>query len=113
MILETFSTLVHDPNHWLFEFLVGGIEEFVTGVLVGALLWPFIKRHIHKDVDKVETHEHGLIQTLDARLGLLEAYNELRYFGMLDGVPQYLPRAKPNVVSVPREGLYPLIKEEA
>ena len=51
ILLESFHTLVTDPNHWLFEFLVSGIEQVVIGGIIGALLWPRIKRHIHRDIN--------------------------------------------------------------
>ncbi len=49
MLLETFTTLLRDPNHWMFEFLVGGIEEIITGILIGVVIWPRIMRHWHRD----------------------------------------------------------------
>lgn len=53
---ETFWTLFHDAAHWKFELFVGGIEELVTGVLVGMVLWPKIKKHWqhHLERDKKE-----------------------------------------------------------
>jgi len=53
---ETFWTLFHDAAHWKFELFVGGIEELVTGVLIGMLLWPRIKKHWqhHLERDKKE-----------------------------------------------------------
>jgi hypothetical protein len=42
---ETFWTLFHDAAHWKFELFVGGVEELVTGVIIGMFLWPFIKKH--------------------------------------------------------------------
>jgi hypothetical protein len=59
MLLETFGTLLRDPNHWLFEFMVGGIEEIVTGVFIGAVIWPRIVRHWHRDAP----HRNG-VQTV-------------------------------------------------
>lgn len=50
MLLETFSELFHDPAHWYFEFLVGGIEFVVGDFVLGVLLWPRIRRHIHRDI---------------------------------------------------------------
>jgi hypothetical protein len=47
MILEpeTFRSLLHDRAHWQFELFVGGIEMVVFDLLIGALLFPFIKKH--------------------------------------------------------------------
>lgn len=75
MMLETFPTLLRDPAHWEFElFLI-----LIFDVLIGALAWPFIKRHIHKDVDdvsagiaQVEAHEHEQIDELKQRIAVLE-----------------------------------------
>jgi hypothetical protein len=47
---ETFWDLLRDPAHWQFELLVGFIEMLVFDVIIGALAWPVIKRHIHRDV---------------------------------------------------------------
>jgi hypothetical protein len=52
IILEAFTTLLRDPNHWYFELLVGGIEEIVFGIVIGAVVWPKIKQHIHRDVER-------------------------------------------------------------
>lgn len=75
LILESFTTLLQDPAHWAFEFLVGGIEELFFGVIVGVIVWPRIKRHFHADIedaartasggwtvtvtDNHEGHDHG------------------------------------------------------
>lgn len=53
LILETFGALLRDPAHWQFELLVGAVEMLIIDVLVGIVAWPFIKRHIHRDVDSV------------------------------------------------------------
>lgn len=50
MLLETFGQLFRDPAHWQFELLVGAVEMVVFDLLIGALAWPFIKRHIHRDI---------------------------------------------------------------
>ena len=41
-VVETFWTLARDPAHWLFEIMLMVIFDG----LVGALLWPFIKKHL-------------------------------------------------------------------
>ena len=49
---ETFWSLLHDVAHWEFEiFLMLLFDGFI-----GALLWPFIKKHIthHLERDKKE-----------------------------------------------------------
>ncbi len=38
---ETFWTLLHDAAHWEFEIFL----MLVFDGLVGAMLWPFIKKH--------------------------------------------------------------------
>ncbi len=72
MFLETFVELLLDPNHWGFEIVV----MLLFDVLIGALAWPAIKRHIHKDVDVAEEHEHDLIARLEQRLAVLEGDEE-------------------------------------
>lgn len=52
ILLEAFTTLLRDPNHWYFELLVGGIEEVVFGIVIGMVVWPKIKQHIHRDVER-------------------------------------------------------------
>lgn len=60
---ETFSTLLKDPAHWQFElFLI-----FLFDVLIGALLWPRLKKfisHHQEDDDK--------LQELERRVTFLE-----------------------------------------
>ena len=43
---ETFWTLLKDPAHWEFE----GFLMLLFDVLLGMILWPFVKRHIHRDI---------------------------------------------------------------
>jgi hypothetical protein len=38
---ETFWTLLHDAPHWEFELFL----MLVFDGIVGAMLWPFFKRH--------------------------------------------------------------------
>lgn len=38
---ETFWSLLHDPAHWEFEIFL----MLLFDVLIGALLWPFVKKH--------------------------------------------------------------------
>lgn len=52
MLLETFGQLARDPAHWQFELFVGFIEMLVFDVVVGTLLWPAIKDHIHRDINR-------------------------------------------------------------
>lgn len=58
MLLETFGQLARDPAHWQFELFVGFIETVVFDVVVGALVWPAIKDHIHRDINRMED-QHG------------------------------------------------------
>jgi len=47
---ETFWTLLHDKAHWEFE----GFLMLLFDVIIGAILWPFFKKHWqhHLDSDK-------------------------------------------------------------
>jgi hypothetical protein len=53
---ETFWTLLHNGAHWEFELFVGFVEMLVFDVLVGLMIWPFIKKHWnhHTERDKRE-----------------------------------------------------------
>lgn len=42
---ETFWTLFHDKAHWEFELFVGFVEMIAFDVIVGLLLYPWIKKH--------------------------------------------------------------------
>lgn len=60
ILAETFTTLLRDPAHWQFELFL----MLIFDVVIGALIWPAIKRHIHRDVDAAEEHEHDQIDLL-------------------------------------------------
>lgn len=64
MTAETFFTLLHDAAHWEFElFLI-----LVFDVLIGALVWPRIRRHIHRDVSHIgDVPAHTCTYTQDER----------------------------------------------
>lgn len=49
---ENWLTLTRDPHHLAFEVITGGIQQLVIGVLGGAVIWPRIKAHIHRDINK-------------------------------------------------------------
>ena len=68
MLLEAFTTLLLDPNHWAFELLL----EALSGGLVGAIVWPWIRRHIHRDVKRAEDHDHELICVLAEKVQAME-----------------------------------------
>ena len=52
MIAETFFQLLRDPAHWGMELVV----ELVTGVFIGAWVWPWAQRRWHRRHDaKVHT----------------------------------------------------------
>lgn len=79
MLAESFWTLLRDPAHWQFELFL----MLVFDVVLGALVWPVIKRHIHRDVDDAEEHEHDQIDllyeeiaALHQRIGVLEGDEE-------------------------------------
>lgn len=73
---ETFWTLLRDPAHWWFETLVSGLWELVFGVLLGVVVWPRIRRHIHRDSAKAAVHaaewEHEHEEALERRVKRLE-----------------------------------------
>jgi uncharacterized membrane protein len=51
---ETFWDLMRSPAHWMFEIFL----MVVFDLIIGALLWPFIKKHWshHADRDKKDGH---------------------------------------------------------
>lgn len=69
---ESFMDLLRDPNHWGFELFL----MLLFDVLIGALAWPAIKRHIHADLDNAGEVTEGWmrveINDLRHRLALLE-----------------------------------------
>jgi hypothetical protein len=64
LLLETYLSLLKDTNHWAFELTL----MLLFDVLIGALVWPYITRHIHRDVASAETHDHELIEQLKNRV---------------------------------------------
>jgi hypothetical protein len=65
---ETFFTLLSDPAHWLFELTLMAV---VDG-LIGALIWPRLKRWTHhhrEDDDKVAVLERQ-VKEMRAIMGL-------------------------------------------
>lgn len=81
ILAETFWDLLRDPAHWYFElFLI-----LLFDVLIGALAWPMIRRHIHRDVDDVEEHEHLLIDRLTQRIAVLEGDEEAIFKEVREG----------------------------
>lgn len=69
ILLETFWVLLRDPAHWEFELFLILLFDGV----IGALVWPFVRRHIHRDVRAAEQHDHELIRLLAERVGALES----------------------------------------
>lgn len=56
---ENWLTLVRDPHHLAFEAITGGVQQLVFGVIGGAVIWPRIKAHIHRDIAHgVDEEEH-------------------------------------------------------
>ena len=49
---ENLGTLLADPNHWIFEIFLMVIFDGV----VGALAWPFIKKHWKHHLRHDEIH---------------------------------------------------------
>jgi len=64
LLLETFGQLLRNPAHWEFEIFL----MLLFDVLIGALVWPQIQKHIHKDVNTAERHDHALIEALERRI---------------------------------------------
>jgi len=62
---ENWLTLLRDPHHILFETILSVGQILVINGLVLALVWPFIKRHIHRDIDSVAASEHDRIDHED------------------------------------------------
>ena len=42
---ETFRSLLQYRAHWEFELFVGFIEMVVFDVVIGAILWPLVRKH--------------------------------------------------------------------
>lgn len=59
--MSEFLHLLANPAHWLFE----GVSDLVIGVLFGAVVWPRIRAHFHRDIDRaaiqVDEHLHNVI----------------------------------------------------
>jgi len=49
---ETFFDLLKSPGHWLFELFLMAVFDGI----IGALLWPFVRKHWahHLDRDRKE-----------------------------------------------------------
>lgn len=65
---ESYGELMRNGNHLLWEATWWGVETLVLDLLVGLIAWPFIKRHFHRDIDRVESHEHRMLQALMLRV---------------------------------------------
>lgn len=109
ILLESFSYLLRDPGHWGFELLVGGIEMLLFDLMIGAILWPRIKAHIHRDLDELKIDEHHLLfesqdvcddyaNELDRRLSILEELNRL-----YDDIANRLNEVEENVILLGRQ----------
>lgn len=48
---EGFFDLLRDPNHLLFEFVTGMTQTILFDGLLLAVIWPFIRRHFHRDIE--------------------------------------------------------------
>jgi len=62
---ETFWTLLHDPAHWEFEIFL----MVVFDGLLGALLFPWVKRWIKRTREEAvrrEHEKHGIREEHDA-----------------------------------------------
>lgn len=81
ILAESFWTLLRDPAHWYFELVL----ILLFDVVIGALAWPAIRRHIHRDVGAAEEHGHILIADLEHRLAVLEGDEEAILKEVRDG----------------------------
>lgn len=62
MAAETFFELLRSPGHWLFELFLMAVFDGV----VGFLIWPRVREHIHRDVKHAERHvEHAHVNPDD------------------------------------------------
>lgn len=52
MLAETYMQLLKDPAHWLFELTLVVIFDG----LIGLLVWPRIRDHLHRDVRHAAGH---------------------------------------------------------
>jgi len=73
---ESYGSLMRNGNHWEWELTLSLAEIFIIDGILGLLIWPAIKRHIHDDVDDAEIHEHDLIAGLENRIAILEGDEE-------------------------------------
>ena len=59
--MSEFLHLLANPAHWLFE----GVSDLVIGVLFGAVVWPRIRAHFHRDIDsaeiRIDEHLHNVV----------------------------------------------------
>lgn len=76
LLAESFWSLLRDPAHWYFELFL----MLLFDVLIGAIAWPIIRRHIHRDVDAAEEHEHDQIDLLYEEIADLR-----QHIGVLEG----------------------------
>ena len=56
--MNEFLHLLADPAHWLFE----GVSDLVLGVLFGAVIWPRIRAHFHRDIEAVLDIDEGTLE---------------------------------------------------
>lgn len=66
--MSEYLELLRDPAHWAFELTLVALIDGIIGVLV----WPRIKRHIHRDVDRANHSDLSsyLIDDTDANLAV-------------------------------------------
>lgn len=55
---ESYGALMRNGNHWEWELTLSLSEIILIDGIIGFLIWPAIRRHIHRDVDAAEEHEH-------------------------------------------------------
>lgn len=65
---ESFMDLFRDAAHWEFEMVL----ILLFDVFLFGLVWPFVKRHIHSDIEASETGDDERHRLLEERVKRLE-----------------------------------------
>jgi hypothetical protein len=71
---ENWLTLLRDPHHLAFEGLTGIGQTLVINVLLLAVVWPFIRKHIHRDVKHGVEHSGRPLSSLAGQCVDADAY---------------------------------------
>jgi hypothetical protein len=96
MVHETFWTLLQDPAHWEFELFL----MVVFDLLIGALLWPYIKKHWVHHLDR------------DTREGIDEKENQCHQSPQKHKAKNKWPRPEPKKRKAKKSRLYKEMEDE-